>query len=316
MEKDREKDKIKENNKIEYFPGVGEDDDEVDQMLRASLLKDADEFEQEINENPDLADIEAPEEMFENIVTQLKKKGIWEEGDKEEEVEEKEEKVVALSEEERYALLTEDEKDAMRIGQRMKGTTVWRRITKGIGVVVVALLCVFGVSMASEANRMYLMTILNSLVSENHNITLNTGGDILEQTSDELKTQSDINEQIGSRMPVFFYRPEGMRYESYNIVKEAGTAIVFYKYKEKNVSIRIDKDHKASVQMIGFVGEVFETITVTTLFDQEIEISKMGTYGDLTELIAQFSYDNSSYVIAAHMEKDKFIEMIESLNFL
>lgn len=41
----------------------------------------------------------------------------------------------------------------------------------------------------------------------------------------------------------------------------------------------------------------------------------MDAYEGLTELIAQFSYDNSSYVIAAHMEKDEFIEMIEGLNF-
>lgn len=125
MKKTRENDKSKDNNKIEYFPGMLEEDDDIDDILREGLLKDADAFEKEINKNPDLADIEAPEDMFENIVAELKKNGIWEEGDEEKVTEEIEMKPAELSKAERYVLLTEDEVDAIRIGQRVKKTTVW-----------------------------------------------------------------------------------------------------------------------------------------------------------------------------------------------
>lgn len=99
-------------------------------------------------------------------------------------------------------------------------------------------MCVFGVSMTSEANRMYLLSVINSIVSGNYKIKLNTGEKALGQTSDELNAQSDIKEQIGCSMPVFYYRPEGMQYESYTIVKETGTASVFYKYKGSTLIFR------------------------------------------------------------------------------
>ena len=317
MKKDREKDKIKENNKIEYFPGMVEEDDEIDHMLRSGLLKDADEFEREINENPDLADIEAPEDMFESIVAQLKKKGVWEEGDEEEELEETEEKqtkTVELSQEERYALLTEDERDAMRIGQRVKSTTVWRRVMKGIGVAVVAFICIFGVSMTSEANRMYLLGVVNNIVNGRLNIIIGSDGENAEQTLDERDAQVVVKEKIGSSVPVLHYRPDGMVYTGYSIDEDAKVAKILYKYKEKNVYIFISKGQGDIVQTMEFEGEVKKAVK-TTILDQEVDIYQMGTYEGLTEYAAHFSYEGSSYVIDGYMEEGEFEELIKWLNF-
>ena len=63
------------------------DDPRMDEFIRESLKKEADELEAELNSDPSLEGIKAPDDMFEKLVAKLKEEGVWEE-----EAEEPEEK--------------------------------------------------------------------------------------------------------------------------------------------------------------------------------------------------------------------------------
>ena len=65
------------------------DDPRMDEFIRESLKKEADELEAELNSDPSLEGIKAPDDMFEKLVAKLKEEGVWEE-----EAEEPEEKGV------------------------------------------------------------------------------------------------------------------------------------------------------------------------------------------------------------------------------
>lgn len=89
----REKDK--KSGKIEPFQITEEmaSDALMDKMIREQLIKGADRIEEEILNKKELEGIEAPDDMYDEIVRKLKERGIWQEDEEEEErEEEKEEK--------------------------------------------------------------------------------------------------------------------------------------------------------------------------------------------------------------------------------
>ena len=54
-------------------------DKELDALLKEELMREADELEAQINNDPDLIGVGASDDLFQKIVGELKEKGIWEE---------------------------------------------------------------------------------------------------------------------------------------------------------------------------------------------------------------------------------------------
>ncbi len=78
--------KTEVDSKIMSFQITDEEiqDPAMDRYVRESLIREADELEKKINANQELAGVEAPEDMFQSIVRELKKRGTWEEDGTEE----------------------------------------------------------------------------------------------------------------------------------------------------------------------------------------------------------------------------------------
>ena len=58
-------------------------DQELDEQILRELMKEADELEEQLNNDPDLMGMGASDDLFLKIVGELKKKGVWEEEDEE-----------------------------------------------------------------------------------------------------------------------------------------------------------------------------------------------------------------------------------------
>jgi hypothetical protein len=80
--KDQER---KDTNKVVLFDidDAMLEDEKMDQFLKESIMKEADEIEEALNNDPDLTGYGASDDMFQAIVDQLKQQGVWEEEDAE-----------------------------------------------------------------------------------------------------------------------------------------------------------------------------------------------------------------------------------------
>lgn len=78
-----EKKKRKQDNKIVPFEINDEifTDPNIDQMVKESLIQEADELEAELNADPKLTGVGASDDLLQAIVGKLKEQGIWEEED-------------------------------------------------------------------------------------------------------------------------------------------------------------------------------------------------------------------------------------------
>ena len=174
------------------------EDPKMDEMIRESLKQEADDLEKELNENPSLAGIKAPDDLFEKIVAKLKAEGDWEEEpetaegaprqapqDTEKETAKKERDEEAIPQEagrdtkmpdlERlYSMLPKEDQEALKLGkelgEKQKKRAARRkkrvRFLRRAGAVAAMLVLVFGISMTSDANRKLVMRVWDG-VAEN-----------------------------------------------------------------------------------------------------------------------------------------------------
>lgn len=105
-------------NKVTMFPGASVDlentviDDTMDEALRESIKREADELEARLNNDPAMKGIGASDDMFDKIVASLKEMGVWEEEEEEsnleaEEPTEEEQRILEMEKK------SEEQKDAV-----------------------------------------------------------------------------------------------------------------------------------------------------------------------------------------------------------
>ena len=149
----RDRDLEKEKVESLYVTREMAEDKEMDEKIRQDLIHAADQAEKEFQEEALGAPRMKPEEkqqLFDDIVGELKKKGIWEESPEDQ--------------------LSAEDREALRLGRELlnkpkkKRSAVIHKIFKGVAGAAVVAVGVFVLSMSSEANRERMLSVWNSVV--------------------------------------------------------------------------------------------------------------------------------------------------------
>ena len=151
----RDRDLEKEKVESLYVTREMAEDKEMDEKIRQDLIHAADQAEKEFQKEALGAPRMKPEEkqqLFDDIVGELKKKGIWEESPEDQ--------------------LSAEDREALRLGRELlnnpkkKRSAVIHKIFKGVAGAAVVAVGVFVLSMSSEANRLKILYTWNSLVTD------------------------------------------------------------------------------------------------------------------------------------------------------
>lgn len=306
----------KNNNKITPFPSQEEreTDKEFDALFKERLLSDADAYEKELNENPDLADVKAPDDLFERIVGELKEKNIWEE---DEEVinadTEWMNKRVELTKDEIYNLLSDDDRAALELGLKVQGRKKWKRVVKYGGTVAAIFIGVFFISMMSDANRDQAIGIINNIFNSNLSVNIRNK-DTIKSDIDGSEAYKKIKEQLGIEVPVLQYVPNGMKYFDYQVDEYEGSASVSYKLNDLITTIFVSVGDNNNVESLIFDGEIASS-EIIEINQVNIEIWDLKNPDNNNTYIAKFQYDNNYCAIWGKIDKSEFVKMIENLYF-
>ncbi len=308
----------KNNNKITPFPSQEEreTDKEFDALFKERLLSDADAYEKELNENPDLADVKAPDDLFERIVGELKEKNIWEEDDENvsngntEWIDKREE----LTKDEIYNLLSDDDRAALELGLKVQGRKKWKRVVKYASMAVAIFVGVFLISMSSDANRAYMIGVINSVFGSNIRVSINGGKDTVKSHVEGKEAYEDIYNKLGIQAPIFRYKPEGMEYIDYDVNCDTGSAALFYEYEEFITTVYVFKNTDQSVRNHFFDGEIVDK-AIVELNDQKVDIWEIKSEDNKNGYATQFQYKNIYYSIWGKMNKEDFKKMINNIYF-
>lgn len=305
----------KNNNKITPFPSQEEreTDKEFDALFKERLLSDADAYEKELNENPDLADVKAPDDLFERIVGELKEKNIWEED--EEAINADTEwmnKRVELTKDEIYNLLSDDDRAALELGLKVQGRKKWKRVVKYASMAVAIFTGVFLISMNSDANRIYVTGIINAVFGSNLKTDIGSDDKTFDINWDEKEAYQEIQEKLNINAPQLKYYPSDFEYQGYQINEEMKSASIFYNYQDTIATIYVCDCSERGVRNQTFNGEVVGKVTIN-VNGTEVELWESQNNDGKNAYLTQFVYNNIYYAVWGKIDKSEFGKMIENI---
>lgn len=191
----------------------------------------------------------------------------------------------------------------------------WHQLGKAAGMAAVALACIFAASMTSEANRRYLVNSVR-IWSGDDTKTVNYNDDSNENANlDEDKAIVDIEEKLGIEMPRFYYRPQGMQFENYEVEELLEVARIEYKYNDSVIILYIDKQNESSEsKMNSRHGDESGTVVVNEEGTQ-VSISEIEDIDEKACYSAEWTKDSVMYCLSGRMDIKDLKKIIKEMKF-
>lgn len=191
----------------------------------------------------------------------------------------------------------------------------WHQLGKAVGMAAVALACIFAASMTSEANRKYLVNSMRTWSGDDTK-TVNYNDDSNENANlDEDKAIVDIEEKLGIEMPRFYYRPQGMQFENYEVEELLEVARIEYKYNDSVIILYIDKQNESSEsKMNSRHGDESGTVVVNEEGTQ-VSISEIEDIDEKACYSAEWTKDSVMYCLSGRMDIKDLKKIIKEMKF-
>lgn len=281
-----------------------------------------------LGNNPDLRD-DIDDEMFQKILREefIEREKQIEEAlfaDKDvenlvftdEEVKDSYQELLRRFEREKQENAEHEASDSKIIEIKSRKTGVrWHQLGKAAGMAAVALACIFAASMTSEANRKYLVNSVR-IWSGDDTKTVNYNDDSNENANlDEDKAIADIEEKLGIEMPRFYYRPQGMQFENYEVEELLEVARIEYKYNDSVIILYIDKQNESpESKMNSRHGDESGTVVVNEEGTQ-VSISEIEDIDEKACYSAEWTKDSVMYCLSGRMDIKDLKKIIKEMKF-
>ena len=282
---------------------------EMDRKLRESLKEEADRIAEELENNPELQDIKAPDDMYDKIVEKLKEQGIWEEP----------------SQTDVYELLSEKDREALKMGQKMQVKRAKReKCRKKLGrigrskasmTVLIIVASLLAVGCGSEASRAYVQRMWSLVVDGQVNVKISGGkNDIRSISTKEEKIYNKIKKAIGISPIIWNYTQNNIILEEYQIEKETYSCVIFYEINNKPMTVQMYRHDQANSKVTNFDGEIIQTVKIEDT-DIDASIWQLRNWEEGKAYVTQFEFEGGYYIITGEIDDEIFTNLIKNINF-
>lgn len=230
------------------------------------------------------------------------------------------ERIRKYEEEKAIESLSEQDKEALRLGREFQEKAKQKRISKSrrrkiLAMAASVLIVVLGVGITSVGGKKFIVDVFEK----------NFGG--VEKTyvdTDEIKSVGEMTEYeayheiektFEAKIVRFLEKPSNMHFLEMQLDKELQEAILYYSLGENVISYRILFPYAESSNGIEmqdeFVQEYVIKVYETEILVTEYRIQETGQQ----EYMAQFTYQNSEYFLTGIMNREEFEKIVKNLNF-
>ena len=277
-----------ENNQNTQTPNT----DLADQILEHELLKEAARIEEETKETEVPFQEGDEERLFARIMEQVEKQK--EQGRTTSKIEE----------------FTRSADEYERKRKRR-----FRTAARAAAAVVVLSVGIFGFAMTSEGNRLRVMEIWDKIFSTGSQIQIENSGDRQYSNNDEQLARDEIYSQLQVSVPEFFYIPNGMSFNSYNIDSESGSAYMIYDYEGENLILYISTDEQDNSvnNTTNETSKPVDTIKMN-IKGENVEMKLWNSKSDGINVI-QWKFHNTYYEFGGKISEEELRNMIQHIFF-
>lgn len=297
--------------------------EEMEELLRSELDREAQEILAEIEADESLKDLKLPEENEEALLQKIQ------------ELEEKKAACEAMPEKDKEALrlgremqaLKENGKDATGADENKdsEGTSKTvpfkkRRRKLYLLVAIVAILT-FAIGMTSIGEVPLVTEIKNQILGTSKMVKTNSAreGDetVVESAGGEATAIDEIENEFGMQIVSLGYLPKGFDFSSYEIDKTLNKASLFYQNQNSILEYRIS--FSPTEQATGYQAEDnLLNEQILTVGEVSIDL-KSYEVSDSKEVlyVAQFEYKDTYYTLntTTEMNEREIVEILRNLYF-
>ena len=280
---------------------------EIRQFLDKEECKRADAYEQKLNADESLKNIEASPEMFEDIMRRVAA------------IETEKEKAVEETDDGEYVYVSQKDREAMELGRKVLERRKYRKVWRGLGIAVILLVVMIGVGVSSEAGRFRIANFWSLLVGKETVIKVDNNQDeedIIEQDYAESEAWREIEEKTGIVPVKFMYLPEGMRFDGYEINEVHGVTDLFYSYEEAYIKVSMTNGEnitKSSKSELHYDGVKINEIPVVNNYGEYIIVETETENGN--NYSVTFERNDCNYSIYGVCTKEEFVKLIKNIFF-
>lgn len=272
------------------------DDNKLKRILQEAMEYEADCIMEEVDSDPNVRELIAPEEIHEKLFQQIR------------------EQQEALAKEKEAELA--EEQELIRLGKIYKK----KRSRRKYYILIAAVVCALAVGTVSFGDGKKVFNQMKRLLGDREQSVVNTGDDessFARDISDEEEAYKQIEEKFGFIPIKLLYLPEGMEFEEVEIDENLMSARIFYSdsgerlisyyisTNYRNSSTSTDVEDKLTREYENKIGEVLANI-------QEYLIEENGT----KRWRVLFVYNDAQYIITmTGVDEDEFNEIVENLYF-
>ena len=196
--------------------------------------------------------------------------------------------------------------------RRESGGRIWHRLGKAVGMLTVAVACVFAASMTSEANRNYLVNSVRILSGDDTKMVVYNDESNEDANPDEEKAIAEIEEKLGVEVPEFYYRPYGFDFSGYMIDDLTSLARIEYEYEKNCIILIIDRQNDGKSSKISSLDG--NTKDIVELDCNGIVVDIRECYDEATKEInysAEWNKGEDLYLLSGKIELEELEKILK-----
>ncbi|MDD3217632.1 MAG: DUF4367 domain-containing protein [Lachnospiraceae bacterium] len=187
-----------------------------------------------------------------------------------------------------------------------------KRISKWVAAVVLICIGVFGISMTSQANRLYMMQQLETILGKDTQVVIDDDENRDDSNTEEREARNEIHDKLDVEVPYFAYKPDGFQLSNYDVLETDGLALVQYVYKEYALTLQISVHESNSTQSIEYNNELMSDVEMD-LCQGKAQIYKVVDEED--EYVAQWVYKNNFYNLSGKIGIEELKKILEYISY-
>lgn len=190
------------------------------------------------------------------------------------------------------------------------------RLGKVVGMAVVCVARVFAASMTSEANRKYLVNSVRVWSGDDTKTVVDNDDSNEKANVDEDEAIADIKEKLGVEMPIFYWRPQGLNFKSYELKAPLDVARIEYEYEENIIVLYIDKQSSDIASNISSMHGDKQEIIDSEGTDSGIVLEKIENKDDKnSNYVARWYKNNVEYVFSGKIDIEELKKILKNMKF-
>ena len=203
---------------------------------------------------------------------------------------------------------------------RRSGTAAGKRrrfaVLKAASVLLVACVGVFGITMTSEGNRLWVMEKVEQVFGSGENVRANNDEDRKFSDVTELEAREMIEEELGIPVPEFFYLPEDTEFDKVEIVEAAGKATMSYiGTNGEMLFFKIMNSKEDKTQGMVYDGEViYENQFISDNIEFYINI-RNDNESQIQRTSIEWTYKNHNFEIIGPIDADEAEKIVKGIRY-